>query len=725
VIDGDQSVSTFEYTIYGIRQGWRITRTFLFAGAFAAAVAGGLFSGTGGGALRKGAAIVLFAIWAAILGAKAHRRFARSQAVTAKTGRTDLELGILLVVGVHALVQVAGGLSSALYPLIFVLVAFLVVYTRQWIGFALIAATIGIELALVAVDPSRGAYWQVAMHAVFIVLFSALNMLFTRAEMARMRRRTERQIEQAKTAIADDARDFRFTAAATGQSSNLSREEETSRLSRCTVGEVRRTMYHNVDLLKRTMGLHTCLLLWLDARGRTLRVLECVSDSAESIVPRRFERGAGVVGAVLQSKSPMALKGLKPGYPGIPYYEGAVGVTDFLGVPVVESGSLRGVLCADRADGRPFGKVDEENLVAAADSILRTVANERIFTQLQKAKSEQGKLLRASDALSSALKEDDVVDAALTAAEQIARFDIAAVALALPGGKQQIRKAAGEGADQLAGLVFDGGSSLAESALKTRHFLPYRGEFDPKQQVVFTGAVQQAFAGMRSALVLPLSAGEEALGTLTLATASPSAYGEDVRTTLQVLTNQLGTALLNAQMVERLEQLATTDGLTGLPNHRVFQEELDRQLAAATRFNNEMSVLLCDVDHFKQVNDTYGHPVGDTVLRGLAETLQRNVVRDTDLPARYGGEEFAIVCAGTDTKGAIKLAERIRADLEGQTFHTDKGDLQVTISIGISTFPHHARQKATLVERADLALYAAKEGGRNQVRLWSKDLKQK
>jgi diguanylate cyclase (GGDEF)-like protein len=157
----------------------------------------------------------------------------------------------------------------------------------------------------------------------------------------------------------------------------------------------------------------------------------------------------------------------------------------------------------------------------------------------------------------------------------------------------------------------------------------------------------------------------------------------------------------------------------------VFQEELDRQLATATRFNNEMSVIMCDVDHFKKVNDTYGHPVGDTVLRGLSETLRRNVVRDTDLPARYGGEEFAIVCAGTDTAGALKLAERIRSDLETQTFHTEKGDLAVTISIGISTFPHHARQKATLVDRADLALYAAKEGGRNQVKVWCKELKKK
>jgi len=143
------------------------------------------------------------------------------------------------------------------------------------------------------------------------------------------------------------------------------------------------------------------------------------------------------------------------------------------------------------------------------------------------------------------------------------------------------------------------------------------------------------------------------------------------------------------------------------------------------RFNTEVSIVMCDVDKFKNVNDTYGHQVGDNVLRGLGETLRRNVVRDTDTPARYGGEEFIIICSGTATDGAYKLAERIRRDLEGQKFQTEKGELRCTISMGIATYPSHARTKDELVERADTALYAAKEGGRNQVRIWEKEMKQK
>ncbi|MBW2459833.1 MAG: GGDEF domain-containing protein, partial [Deltaproteobacteria bacterium] len=337
-------------------------------------------------------------------------------------------------------------------------------------------------------------------------------------------------------------------------------------------------------------------------------------------------------------------------------------------------------------------------------------------------KSEQGKLLAASDALAHVISEDDVVGAALKAAGQIADYDFAAVALATRNGQLVIRQAVGESADEFDGLVVERGAGLAESALKNRHFLPYRGDFDPKQQMIFDRRAERPFAKMKSALVLPLIASDRPLGVLALTSRAAKAYGEEVRTTLQVMTNQLGTALANARMVKRLEELATTDGLTGLANHRVFQEELDKKFASASRFRKELSVILCDLDKFKDVNDTYGHPVGDQVIRGLAESLRRNVVRDTDLPARYGGEEFVIICEGTSTDGATKLGERIRKDLEAQTFASDKGELKVTISMGVATFPHHAHSRQDLIERADVALYAAKDGGRNQVRVWSKEM---
>jgi diguanylate cyclase (GGDEF)-like protein len=182
------------------------------------------------------------------------------------------------------------------------------------------------------------------------------------------------------------------------------------------------------------------------------------------------------------------------------------------------------------------------------------------------------------------------------------------------------------------------------------------------------------------------------------------------------MVNQLGTTMQNARMVRRLEQLATIDALTGLANRRVFSEEIEKQLASASRFGRDLSLVVCDIDKFKLVNDTHGHAIGDVVLRGFGEVLRRNVVRDTDLAARFGGEEFVVLCEGTDTAGAIQLAERIRADLESQVYQTTAGELRVTVSMGVATFPLHGRTREELFDRADAALYSAKHGGRNQVR---------
>jgi diguanylate cyclase (GGDEF)-like protein len=176
---------------------------------------------------------------------------------------------------------------------------------------------------------------------------------------------------------------------------------------------------------------------------------------------------------------------------------------------------------------------------------------------------------------------------------------------------------------------------------------------------------------------------------------------------------QAADAILRARLFDETERLATTDGLTGLLNHRTFQARLDEHLASAERYGKRLSVVLCDIDHFKAVNDGHGHPAGDEVLRGVARALLKEA-RQTDLVARYGGEEFALVMPETDEAGAVATAERIREKVGQLAFETTQGRLRVTLSLGVATFPDDGDRKATLVERADACLYHAKRNGRNR-----------
>jgi diguanylate cyclase (GGDEF)-like protein len=169
-----------------------------------------------------------------------------------------------------------------------------------------------------------------------------------------------------------------------------------------------------------------------------------------------------------------------------------------------------------------------------------------------------------------------------------------------------------------------------------------------------------------------------------------------------------------ATQVAELQRLSATDGLTGVHNHRHFQERLREEFRRAQRYDDALSLILLDLDHFKSVNDQYGHAAGDGVLREVAGALQRGV-RETDLVARYGGEEFAVLLPRTHLTGALTVAERVRRELRALHLGAD-ALLRVTASLGVSSFPHRTvLTPEQLLLTADEALYRAKHEGRDRI----------
>lgn len=220
-----------------------------------------------------------------------------------------------------------------------------------------------------------------------------------------------------------------------------------------------------------------------------------------------------------------------------------------------------------------------------------------------------------------------------------------------------------------------------------------------------------AAAGRTSgtAAAIPLVSGSGTVGVILVATRARSAFTEENIRFLEALAAQAATALENAMLYRQTAYWAIRDGLTGLYNYRHFAERLEIELARAARYQKPLSLLVIDVDLFKQVNDAFGHLVGDEVLRSLAERLGAHT-RDSDLLARYGGEEFAVVLPETDYEEAIRVAEKLRqavADTPVAMVGPDATPVSITISIGVATFPATA-QAEHIVSQADQALYYAK-----------------
>jgi diguanylate cyclase (GGDEF)-like protein len=422
---------------------------------------------------------------------------------------------------------------------------------------------------------------------------------------------------------------------------------------------------------------------------------------------------------VIRDRQPLLVAATKPGQ--LPYYEGGRAGVALVAVPILEGHHFRGILAADR--DAPFTEADRDLLADAGGQVLRAVQAEQVFRAVERAKYEHERFYQATALLGRALTPEQVMETAFEACAAIAQFDVAAIALyekdrakhkiaavrIAPGGEGLVDPA------QLKDLEFKDNAGLVSMVVKNRHYLPAGGEPREVSAPIYTRKVKVDDA--KSLLVLPLLSADEAIGTLTLVARAEKRFSSDVREMLAVIANQVAVSLQNGFLYKKMETMATTDGLTGLTNHRTFQARFEDLLQRAQRHGHKVALLLCDVDFFKKVNDGYGHPVGDEVLRRVAKVLQE-VPRKIDIPARYGGEEFAVLLDNVDVAQAKAVAERIRIEISKVVVDTDKGPLSVTESIGVAAFPDDGRDRATLIERADLALYHAKHTGRNRVITW-------
>jgi diguanylate cyclase (GGDEF)-like protein len=314
-------------------------------------------------------------------------------------------------------------------------------------------------------------------------------------------------------------------------------------------------------------------------------------------------------------------------------------------------------------------------------------------------------LLAIASAVNSSLALEEVLNVALTHAGRIMGGVAGAMYLVRTGKAELYREASYNLTNRARGATRKPDEEPLRSALAAMRPLVVKLDERSAPGLDQGGHPQDA-------LVVPIQRSGQLMGAMELYLNEWRELSEDQADLLNGVASQAAIAIRHAQLFQAQEENALTDELTKLPNRRALAQRFLQEMQRARRHHNAIAFLMIDLDHFKQVNDTYGHLNGDAVLAELAQILVTGA-RESDVCARYGGEEFALILHETTEQGARTLAERIRARIAGATF---PGGLKLTISIGVAATDEPALF-TQLIDRADQALYAAKQGGRNQVRV--------
>ncbi len=430
----------------------------------------------------------------------------------------------------------------------------------------------------------------------------------------------------------------------------------------------------------------------------------CSTEESGSIIPS----DGGLINLCIKEKKPLISSDIIEKKLEVGYLKKDK-ISSLVAVPVMDGNFPLGVITADSARFHAFSSADSDILQMFSKQLMRILQRERVYPQIYRSHTTLKVLHEESSKLLSSLDMDVIARSLTDGAYRIAPSEI--VFFIAKGKEFEVLRQLGIPAQKK--KIFTLKGTLLDMVVKNKEpfYLSdvrhYRSPIMPFK----TDNLGSVFA-------LPMLYEKEILGMLALLSEKINALSPYQIELLEVLGNQASTSIANARFHAEIERLAITDGLTGLFNHRHFQERLSQEFSRIDRFSEPLSVLIIDIDHFKKINDTYGHPVGDAVLKGVADKI-RKTIRNIDISARYGGEEFAVILIGTDERGAMNMAERLRKAVMNKTFSADKNTFNVTISIGISTYTKGIKRKEELIEKADKALYQAKRGGRNRSILWS------
>jgi len=350
-----------------------------------------------------------------------------------------------------------------------------------------------------------------------------------------------------------------------------------------------------------------------------------------------------------------------------------------------------------------FMRSSERKLLKTLD-----ILNERTW-ELESSQAQISNIYETSRVLSGILDLEHLLIEILRVAQKIFRLKVCRIYLS---------SAAGDSLYLYAGLENDNRHIYEEPVPQKKEI---SGLLD-KNKIRDSGSSKLNWQEREAGQIdIPLISRGNAIGVMQIAPETGTITSSRDKRLLVVFTSAAAVAIDNSLLHKTTEELTIIDALTGLHNYRYFHNKLADELRRADRYRQKLSVLMLDLDHFKEVNDRFGHQSGNVILKEVSVII-RHCVRDIDVVARYGGEEFVVILPQTDEKEAYVIAERIRDSIEKNMFPDSQGrkEIQITISIGVATYPEGVHSLDQLIEKVDKALYSAKAEGRNIVKIAEK-----
>jgi diguanylate cyclase (GGDEF)-like protein/PAS domain S-box-containing protein len=424
---------------------------------------------------------------------------------------------------------------------------------------------------------------------------------------------------------------------------------------------------------------------------------------------------------MMQTRKPMVVEDTMQDPRWIPI-KNSEWIKSFVGTPIMIGGKVIGFLNLDSSKSNFFSKKSAEWLQAFADHVGLAIENARLFEQVRRDAEEMSIFNQVSQALSSNLNLNQMIKELYEQCSRIAdiaRFNLTLYEEQTGIGKHHIISSKIKHIRTRTRNIIEkpGMTTHIIQTQKTVYIPDVLGSANLKYEKIWNRLNKKEG---RSYLAVPLKLRGQVIGVISIQSKKTDAYDLNQIHLIETIATQASPAIENGRLFERMERLAITDGLTGLFNRRYFTEMAEKEINRAVRYQKPLSLIMIDLDHFKDTNDKFGHLIGDQILQLITRNCT-NILRKADILSRHGGEEFLVLLPETDLKEGLAAAERLREVIASSQVFTHENVVRVTGSFGVSSLGMCPPELKQLIDCADKALYEAKKAGRNQVKSFVAD----